>query len=99
MECERMSEKSDLEERNNILSVCRKLEELNLITTIHENKYSIQILVNCEGDFEKEYIKIRDRIRNNFKKQGYTVRIKGTYWLDIVFVDITTIIDDCFNGE
>lgn len=96
-----MSEKSDLEEeeRNNILSVCRKLEELNLITAIHENKYSIQILVNCDGDFEKEYIKIRDRIRNNFKKQGYTVRIKGTYWLDIVFVDITTIIDDCFNGE
>lgn len=91
-----MSEKSDLEEeeRNNILSVCRKLEELNLITAIHENKYSIQILVNCD-----EGIKIRNIIRNNFEKQGYVVRIKGTYWLDIIYVDIVKIIDDCFNGE
>lgn len=93
-----MSEKR-LERKNNILSICEKLKELNLITTISENKYSIQILVNCDGDFEKEYIKIRDRIRNNFEKQGYTVRIKGTYWLDVVFVDIIKIIDDCFNGE
>lgn len=91
-----MSEKSDLEEeeRNNILSVCRKLEELNLITAIHENKYSIQILVNCD-----EGIKIRNIIRNNFEKQGYIVRIKGTYWLDIIYVDIVKIIDDCFHGE
>lgn len=91
-----MSEKSDLEEeeRNNILSVCRKLEKLNLITAIHESKYSIQILVNCD-----EGIKIRNIIRNNFEKQGYIVRIKGTYWLDIIYVDIVKIIDYCFNGE
>lgn len=89
-----MSEKKQFERKNNILSVCRKLKELNLITAINKNEYSIQILVNCD-----EGIKIRDRIINNFEKQGYTVRVKGTYWLDIVFVDIMTMIDDCFNGE
>lgn len=85
-----------MNEKSNILSICRKLKELKLITHIQENKYSIQILVNCDADFEKESMEVRDRIRNNFEKQGYTVRIKGTYWLDILFVDITTIIDDCF---
>lgn len=87
------------ERKNNIISICEKLKELNLITDIYEYKYSIQILVNCDEDFKKDSIKVRDRIRNNFKKKGYTVRVKGTYWLDIVFVDIITIIDDCFNGE
>ena len=93
-----MSEKQ-LERKNNILSICEKLKELNLITVIYKHKYSIQILVNCDEDFKKESIKVRDRIRANFEKQGYTVRVKGTYWLDIVFVDTVTIIDDCFNGE
>lgn len=93
-----MSEKR-FERKNNILSICEKLKELNLVTHIYEHKYSIQILVNRDGDFTKENIKVRDRIKNNFEKQGYVVRIRGTYWLDIVFVDITTIIDDCFNGE
>ena len=93
-----MSEKR-FERKNNILSICGKLKELNLITTIYEYKYSIQILVNCDEDFKKESIKVRDRIRNNFEKQGYTVRVKGTYWLDITFVDIITIIDDCFNEK
>ena len=93
-----MSEK-ELERKNNILSICEKLKELNLITVIYKHKYSIQILVNCDEDFKKESIKVRDRIKDNFEKQGYTVRVKGTYWLDIVFVDTVTIIDDCFNGE
>ena len=93
-----MSEKQ-LERKNNILSICEKLKELNLITVIYKHKYSIQILVNCDEDFKKESIKVRDRIKDNFEKQGYTVRVKGTYWLDIVFVDTVTIIDDCFNGE
>lgn len=93
-----MSEKR-LERKNNILSICEKLKELDLITAIYENKYSIQILVNCDEDFKKDSIKVRDMIRNNFEKQGYTVEVKGTYWLDIVFVDIATMIDDCFNGE
>lgn len=93
-----MSEKQ-LERKNNILSICEKLKELNLITVIYKHKYSIQILVNCDEDFKKESIKVRDRIKDNFEKQGYTVRVKGTYWLDIIFVDTVTIIDDCFNGE
>ena len=93
-----MSEK-ELERKNNILSICEKLKELNLITVIYKHKYSIQILVNCDEDFKKESIKVRDRIKDNFEKQGYTVRVKGTYWLDIIFVDTVTIIDECFNGE
>lgn len=93
-----MSEKQ-LERKNNILSICEKLKELNLITVIYKHKYSIQILVNCDEDFKKESIKVRDRIKDNFEKQGYIVRVKGTYWLDIIFVDIGIIIDECFNGE
>jgi hypothetical protein len=60
-----MSEKQ-LERKNNILSICEKLKELNLITVIYKHKYSIQILINCDEDFKKESIKVRDRIKDNF---------------------------------
>lgn len=85
--------------KNNVLTVCKKLQRLKLIKNIEEHKYSIQILINCDEEFEKDSYEVRDRIKKNFEKQGYKVHIKGTYWLDVVFIDIIQQIDDCFNNS
>ena len=85
--------------KDNILTVCKRLKKLGLIKTIKEHKYSIQILIRCDEEFKEDSYKVRDRIKFNFEEQGCTVDIKGTYWLDIIFVDVIQRIDDCFKGD
>lgn len=84
-------------EKDNILTVCKKLKKLGLIKDIEEHKYSIQILIRCDEEFQEDSYLVRNMIKLNFEKQGYTVDIKGTYWLNIIFVDVIQRIDDCFN--
>ena len=86
-------------EKENALNVCKKLKKLGLITSIVEKNYSIEILINIDDNSEEESRKIRDRIKENFETQGYKVNIKGTYWLDIIFVDIIQRVDDCFSEK
>lgn len=85
--------------KDKILTICNKLKQLGLIKEIDEYKYSIQIFINCDEDFQEDSYLVRDRIKMNFEKQGHTVNIHGTYWLEIIFVDIKTRIDDCFIEE
>lgn len=84
--------------KNHILDICHKLKDTGLISEIEEKKYSIKILIRCDDDSKDEeaYV-IRDRIKNNFKKEGYNVDILGTWWLEIHFVNIRERIDNCFR--
>lgn len=86
-----------MNKKENALNICQKLKELGLITAIVEKNYSIEILTNIDDNSEEDSRKIRDRIKRNFETQGYKVNIKGSYWLDIIFVDIIQRVDDCFK--
>ena len=79
-----------------VLEICEKLYERGFVTKIQENKYSVQCLVRCDEEYEEDSIFVRDRIKHNFEENGYTVDILGTYWLEVIFVDVKQRIDDCF---
>lgn len=86
-------------EKDEILSICKKLKKVGFVKDIEEHKYSIQILINCDDDFKEDSYQIRNIIQQKFENKGYRVEIMGTYWLDIIFYDAASIIDDCFNGD
>lgn len=89
------------EDKKRVLRVCRKLEFLKIITAIEEHKYSIQFLIRTHDvrKTEEDDYEVRDRIKKNFEEQGYKVEILGTWWLEVYFIDIGQIIDDCFDDR
>lgn len=82
--------------KEKIIETCKKLQKLRFITEIEEKKYSIKFLIRTDEEHEQENYNIRDRIKRNFEKQGYIVNILGTWWLEVIFIDINQMIDDCF---
>ena len=82
--------------KDKVLGICNNLKKLGVITEIEERRYSIDILIRCDDEYEEDSYFIRDRIKSNFEKEGFSVDIKGTYWLEIIYVDLRRRIDDCF---
>ena len=86
------------DDRNKILNICHKLKKEELIVSIEEKDYSINILINEELWTNTAY-EVRDRIKGNFERMGYVVKIGGTWWLRITYYDALGIVDNCFNGD
>jgi hypothetical protein len=89
------------DKRQEVLNICAKLMENDLIKDIGEKNGSIQMLVNINTIYsdEEEYV-IRDKIKQNFDKLGYRTNILGTFWIDVTVVDVDKKVDACFGfGE
>lgn len=84
-------------EKQEILNICDKLKKQGFITEIKENRYSIQFLIRCDDDYEEDSYIVRNKIKSKFENKGYTVQIRGTYWLEVIYVNIDERINDCFE--
>lgn len=86
-----------MKSKQEVLQICNKLKKEGLVIEIKETKYAVKCLVPIDDDFQEDSMLIRDRIKKNFIKKGYIVNILGSYWVEIIFEDVKTRIDDCFN--
>ena len=85
--------------KETVLKICEKLKKIGCIVEVEENRYSVQMLVRADDEYEQYSIKVRDIIRRKFINKGYKVKILGTYWIEVFVVDIEKQIKDCFEVE
>ena len=53
----------------------------------------------CRDLWTNTAYEVRDRIKGNFERMGYVVKIGGTWWLRITYYDALGIVNNCFNGD
>lgn len=82
-----------------VLKVCENLKKIGCIVDIQENRYSVQMLVRADDEYEQDAIQVRNIIKQNFINEGYKATILGTYWIEVFVVDIEKQINDCFEVE
>lgn len=82
--------------KERVLNVCKKLEDMNFITEIEETRYSIKMLVHLD-EYEKDSYEVRNTIMHFFKKEGYKVSVLGSFWVEVMVVDVRKQIEDCFK--
>lgn len=85
--------------KETVLKICEKLKKIGCIVEVEENRYSVQMLVRADDEYEQDSIQVRDIIRRKFINKGYKVKILGTYWIEVFVVDIEKQIKDCFEVE
>ena len=85
--------------KETVLKICEKLKKIGCIVEVEENRYSVQMLVRNNDEYEQDSIQVRDIIRRKFINNGYKVKILGTYWIEVFVVDIEKQIKDCFEVE
>ena len=85
--------------KETVLKICEKLKKIGCIVEVEENRYSVQMLVRNNDEYEQDSIQVRDIIRRKFINKGYKVKILGTYWIEVFVVDIEKQIKDCFEVE
>ena len=83
--------------KETVLKICEKLKKIGCIAEVEENRYSVQMLVRADDEYEQDSIQVRDIIRQKFINKGYKVKILGTYWIEVFVVDIEKQIKDCFE--
>ena len=88
-----------VDDKDKILEICERLSDLGFVKEIKVKKYSVHCLVRNDVEYQEDSYLVRDRIKFNFSKMGYLVNVLGTYWLEIVFEDVKTRIDDCFKQD
>ena len=85
--------------KETVLKICEKLKKIGCIVEVEENRYSVQMLVRADDEYEQDSIQVRDIIRRKFINKGYKVKILGTYWIEVFVEDIEKQITDCFEVE
>lgn len=85
--------------KETVLKICEKLKKIGCIVEVEENRYSVQMLVRADDEYEQDSIQVRDIIRRKFIEKGYKVKILGTYWIEVFVTDIEKQIKDCFEVE
>ena len=85
--------------KETVLKICEKLKKIGCIVEVEENRYSVQMLVRADDEYEQDSIQVRDIIRRKFINKGYKTKILGTYWIEVFVTDIEKQIIDCFEVE
>ena len=85
--------------RKKVLKICENLKKIGCIIEVQESRYSVQMLVRANDEYEQDAMQVRDIIKQNFINKGYKVKILGTYWIEVFVVDIEKQIKDCFEVE